>query len=46
MKTLGRIVVAALAVWFVVGLIAVALFESGGSTPPKRSQGTELPRPG
>jgi hypothetical protein len=41
----GRLVVAALVVWFVVGLVAVALYESGGSAPPERGRGTEVPRP-
>jgi hypothetical protein len=41
----GRLVVAALVVWFVVGLVAVALYESGASAPPERGRGTEVPRP-
>jgi hypothetical protein len=40
--TLGRIIVAVLVVWFLLGLIALALFQSGGTTPPKRGQGTEI----
>ena len=40
--TLGRIIVAVLVVWFLIGLIAVALFTSGGTTPPDRGQGTEI----
>jgi hypothetical protein len=40
--TLGRIIVAVLVVWFLIGLIAVALFQSGGTTPPDRGQGTEI----
>jgi hypothetical protein len=43
--TFRRVIVVVLALWFVVGLVAVALHQSGGSTPPERGQGTEVPRP-
>jgi hypothetical protein len=43
--TLGRVIVVVLALWFVVGLVAVALYQSGGSTPPERGRGTEVPGP-
>ena len=42
MTTLGRTIVALLVVWLVLGLIAVALFRSGGTTPPERGQGTVI----
>lgn len=31
--TLGRIIVAVLVIWFVVGLIALVQFHAGGSAP-------------
>jgi hypothetical protein len=42
MTTLERIIVSALALWFVIGLIASIFFASGGTTPPERGQGTEV----
>jgi hypothetical protein len=31
--TLGRIILAVLVLWFVVGLVALVLFSAGGSVP-------------
>jgi hypothetical protein len=40
--TLGRIVVALVVLWFLIGLAAFILFASAGSTPPESGQGTEI----
>jgi len=37
--TFVRLVVALVAVWIVVGLIAVVLFHWGGTHPPSRGKG-------
>lgn len=45
MTTLGRIVVALVALWFVVGLVAAILFASGGSAPPDQGRGRVIESP-
>ena len=40
--TLLRIVAALLAVWIVVGLIALVLFHWGGTHPPSRGNGEPI----
>jgi hypothetical protein len=43
--TLGRIILAVLLLWFVVGLVALVLFSSGGVVPGAgQGERIELPR--
>jgi hypothetical protein len=43
--TLGRIILAVLLLWFVVGLVALVLFSSGGVVPGVgQGERIELPR--
>jgi hypothetical protein len=43
--TLGRIILAVLVLWFVIGVIALVLFSSGG-TVPGDGQGERIEMPG
>jgi hypothetical protein len=43
--TLGRIILAVLLLWFVIGLIALVLFSSAG-TVPGDGQGERIDMPG